>query len=57
MMHWLNCRLSTAGVESDPVLQSVLESDQGFYLQAVFVRRLEKCPDPELVISPGLTGH
>ena len=51
------CSLSTAGFEDNPALQSVLESDETFYLQAVFVRKLEDCPEPGLVISPGLAGH
>ena len=67
--HWTNldgflcggvttpCRLSTAGFEDNPALQPMLESDETFYLQAVFVRKLEDCPDPELVISPSLGGH
>ena len=51
------CSLSTAGFEGNPALQSVLESDETFYLQAVFVRKLEDCPEPGLVISPGIAGH
>jgi hypothetical protein len=51
------CNLSTAGFEGNPALQSVLESDETFYLQAVFVRKLEDCPEPGLVISPGFSDH
>ena len=48
------CRLSTVGQESNSALQDMLESDKTFYLQAVFVKKLD-CPEPELVVSPGLS--
>lgn len=50
------CRLSTAGLEGNAALQSMLESDDTFYLQAIFVMKLD-CPEPELVVSPGPSGH
>ena len=51
------CRLSTAEFEGNPALQSVLESDETFYLQPVFVLKLD-CPDDSgLVISPGPASH
>jgi hypothetical protein len=45
------CRLATTDHAGSPALQSVLESDQKFFLKPRFVRVLD-CPEPELVISP-----
>ena len=45
------CRLSTAGFEGHPALQSILESDETFVLEPRFVWS-PYCPEPTLVISP-----
>ena len=50
------CRLSTTDFEGNPALQSVLESDEAFFLQPRFVFNPD-CPDPALVISPSPLGH
>lgn len=50
------CRLSTTEFEGDPALQSILESDETFFLQPQFVLILD-CPEKELVISPSPLGR
>ena len=47
------CRLATASFEGDPMMESVLESDETFFLQPRFALILD-CPDDksELVVSP-----
>mgnify|MGYP001812287807 FL=1 len=47
------CRLATAAFEGDPMMESVLESDETFFLQPRFALILD-CPDDksELVVSP-----
>ena len=47
------CRLSTAEFEGDPVRQSILESDQTFFLEPRFSLLVGYCPEPKLVVSPG----
>lgn len=47
------CRLSTAEFEGDPVRQSILESDETFFLQPRFSLLVGDCPEPKLVASPG----
>jgi len=46
------CGLSTAGFEGHPALESILESDETFFLQPRFVWS-PYCPDDGLVVSPG----
>jgi len=50
------CQLSTAAFEGNPALESILESDESFYLKPIFLLRLD-CPDPELVLSPDPAVH
>jgi hypothetical protein len=51
------CRLSTEGFEGNPLLISILESDETFFLQPRFSLVLGACPEPELVVSPGPAPH
>ena len=50
------CQLSTAAFEGHPALEAMLESNETFALQPVFVKILD-CPEPELIISPGPLGR
>lgn len=50
------CRLSTAELEGHEALESILESDETFLLEPLFVYTVD-CPpppDPELVVSPAV---
>ncbi|MEM8562717.1 MAG: hypothetical protein AAGF57_10810 [Pseudomonadota bacterium] len=51
------CALSTAQFEGVPALEAMLESNQVFFLQPVFTRRLDHDPEDGLVVSPSITGH
>jgi hypothetical protein len=48
------CRLSTADFEGSAVLQSMLESDETFFLKPRFVWTAT-CPEPKIVISPAIS--
>ena len=47
------CRLSTADFEGHAALQSLLESEETFYLAPQFLWT-PICPEPELAISPAI---
>lgn len=47
------CRLSTADFEGDPALESILESEETFFIEPRFSLKIGYCPEPALVVSPG----